>query len=1088
VVLDDVCNAKAIGGKGRVALRGDSMPPAGTRASVGGVPVVFANRPDGLDHIDVGASLFHYRNQRGFFMAQKTWPGAESLDPARILLRVPNRPYRRLWVVAASDGEANRVPVVTARFYRPHAGFAVDAAARVPLLTARGGPKGARRLPVRLASGRRASLWLLPIELDSATIASRFRHAMTLSLELTKEVHDYRPYPDPAGYDCFQGGLPSGVRIFALTLEEAPIRLLASGNRTGNAYVRPESPVWQVDVENLRGKEAAVRASVTVTDPSGARTRVESEGRVGPRMTARFAFPLAPSLLGLHRVHTEVQAGGESFAQAGTFVQLPPDTRRANAGNSRWGLWWWRGGHLTNANEEEDLYLLRAAGTRVASAKELSTRRAWGMAPSTTIIVRGPAQWAYKEPHDPAEYAKFSDEIGRKTAEIMKEKPDAQYFAMFAENAISRDLTYGILPRYIGEADYVLNDQEKARIRASTLTAKAATEGIRKHAPKAKVCFAWCEPTFSVPFMRQKYPRDYMDAIGIDTPQFERMPEVPIRSVSPNRMWILQEEMKRLGYTGVPLIHTESYFPSSHRLALGHRAAADYYVRTAVLSLALGTSRLHFCFTLHDCADYWGSVHYGCIGITGPWPEFNPKPAFPAYATMTRLLDIMAFDGYVPTGSPSAYCVRFKSGRDFIHCLWTIRGTRTATVHAPKAKTLTQVDENGNATPLSSPAAVALSATAVWVIADQPIETIELGEPVHTETPGEHTLTLDPLDAPWLHDPGPYERYAANHWDLPRFPGPMQVEAVASAERGSKVWQIALAKPEKERKLAAWYGVLKPRKPIPIPGKARAVGVWARGRSNWGRIIYEIEDARGEVWQSIGAKEQWNCDDVHSWSYFNFDGWRYLEFPLPAHQPGDAYRERDTVWWNYSAEGVVDLPVRLTRIIVEMRTHHIYVNECVPIADRSVQLDDLMAVYADAESMTDAPVRLQKAAAGVLAPERTGGTALPNPIAALSKRGAAAPPAIAAVAPPDQYYDGTRLQVGIAPVAGAKEYRIYVAAYESGAGAQVMAKGPEPQLMVTRLRPEVALYLFASVVGADGKESKPSKARRILLRDDFPMK
>ena len=713
------------------------------------------------------------------------------------------------------------------------------------------------------------------------------------------------------------------------------------------------------------------------------------------------------------------------------------------------------------------------------------------MSPSTTIIVRGPAKWAYENPHDPKEYAKFSEEIGQKVAKLLEDDPDLQYFAIFAENAISKEMTYGILPRYIGEPDYQPNEQEQARIRASTLTAKAATEGIRKHAPKAKVLFGWCEPTFSVPFMRAGYPKELMDVLGVDTPQFERMPEQPIRSVAPNRMWVLQEEMKRLGYAGIPIIHTESYFPTSHRLALGPRGSADYYVRSAVLSLALGSQRLLFCFTLHDCADYWGSTHYGCIGITGPWPEFDPKPAFPAYATMTQLLDHVEFDGHVPTGSLSTYCVRFKSGRTFVYCLWTIRGTRTATLRVAKPGSLVQIDENGNETALAlvdGAAKVGLAPTPIWVTSDQPIAKVELGAPIHAEAPGQHVVELDALDTPWSYGPKPYERYATNHWDLPRFPGPMQSAAVDSAERGSKVWRIALADPPKERRLAAWYGVFMPPKPIAIPGKARALGVRVNGHSNWGRIIYEIEDARGEIWQSIGAKDQWNCDDVHSWSYFNFDGWRYLEFPLPNHQPGDSYRERDTVWWNSSAEGVVDLPVKLTRIIIEMRTHHIYVNDLVPVADRSVQLADLMAVYDSPEAMTDAPIRLQREAAGAVEAKPTKGAALPNPIAELREKGVGEPPTIAKVAPPDQYYDGTRVVVTLKPVAGAKEYRIYVAAYPSGAGAQVMAKGPEPELLVTRLRPEVPLWLFATCVDAQGKESKPSAASRILLKDDFPMK
>jgi len=1140
VRLGGACNAAA--GK---LLDSAAIPHFWQTVSVAAIPFEFPQpKTGGSDHVDVGESLFHYRNQSGYFDANTTWPEPGSLDPARIRFSVPNRPWRRLWLVAASDGQPNKAPIVTARFYRPRAGFAVDAAAEVPTLTARSARGVARaggtgvppvRLPVTLADGKSGSLWLVPIELDSVTIASRFREEHTLSLELTKQVHDWRAYPDPCVYDRFQGGPPSGVRIFAMTLEEAPVKLIASSNRTGNAFVSPETPVWQVKVENLSNRVLPVRVRVaTALAPTlrvgaqaadalrrrdaerpGARSHAErgNEGRGAERgneeavaveqkavlargASARLDFPVAPRLFGLHRVKTEVEADGEAFAQEGTFVQLPPDTRKADAATSRWGLWWWRGGHLTNPNEEEDLYLLRAAGTRVAATKDIATRRQWGMGPNPHHVLGGPAPWAFKDPYDQKEYAEFADKIGLDVAARLKESPDIPYFCIFTENAISTPLTYGILPRFTGDGDYQMNADEKARFRAFVVTGKAATEGIRKHAPKAKISFGWCEPIFSVPFMWEKYPKESMDAIGVDTPQFERMPEMPIRSIAPNRMWMLQEEMKRCGYTGIPIIHTESYFPSSHPLALGHRVAADYYVRTPVLSLALGTTRFMFCFTLHDCAGYWGSVHYGCIGITGPRPEFNPKPAFPAFATMTRLLDIVQYDGYVPTGSHSAYCVRFKSGSKFIYCLWTIRGDRTAILHVPKAKSLVETDGNGNERgapvaymlPDEAQQGVTLTPAPIWITTDQPITKIELWRPQHNEQPVRHSVVLDGLDDPWAYDQAPYERYAKNHWDLPRFPGPMKSESAWSDERPSpfKVWQVALQDPPTERPLAAWYGVFKPPKPIEIPGKARALGIWANGHSNWGRIIYEIEDAKGEVWQSIGTKDEWNCDDIHSWSYFNFDGWRYLEFPLPEHLPGDNYRGKDTVWWNHSAEGVVDLPLKLTRVIIEMRTHNVYVNELLPVADRSVQLDNLTAAYDSAEAMTDAPVRLQREA-GVVA-FKGSGAALPNPIAALRQTGAGEPPELTKVAPPDQYYDGTRVNVTLKPVAGAKEYRVYVAAYESGAGAKVLAKGDKPELLVGGLRPEFPLFLFATCLDDKGKESKPSVPRRILLKDEFPMK
>lgn len=1088
--IDDRLNAKEIF-PGR-SVDTASLPPALREVSVKNIPFVFPRRGE-LDHIDIGKSLFHYRNQWGSFMARYTWIPPWTLDPNRIQFRIPKRPYRRLWIVATSDGDELSVPRLTARFYRPYAGFSADAKAEVPIFTAKGSVSKSYRLPVRLENGRKANLWLVPIELDSVTIASRFREEPALCLELTKDVYPYRAYPDPNVYDWFQGGLPSGVHIFAMTFEEAPVRLLSSGNRTGNVYVSPEKPIWEVEVENLCREPVSARLSLKVDNPYGEElTYRRRELHLDPLATTKLRIPFYPKVFGLHSVETTLEVDGYRdlhLTQKGTFVQLPPDTRKANQFTSRWGLWCWAGGHLTNPNEEENLYLLRAAGTRVASIRDYALRRKWGMFPAVRFILRSPAEWAFKDPYDPKEYQKFREEIGKRAEEILKENPDTQYFALFAENAISRNLTYGILPRYLGEPEYQLSEQEKLQLRARFLTAKSASEGIRKYAPRAKISFGWCEPIFSVPFMRAGYPKELMDAIGVDLPQFERMPEMPIRSVTPNRLWMLKEEMTRLGYDRLEIIHTESYFPSSHPLALGVRGSANSYVRTAVLSLALGSSRLLYCFTLHDCADYWGSQHYGCIGIIGRRPEFNPKPAFPAYATMTQLLDLVNYDHYIPTGSLSAYCVGFRSRREYIYCLWTIRGKRKAKLLPEEDSALTLVDENGNRRELDPKnPVVELTPNPMWILTEKKLKKLSLYEPLYDDSPPEFTQVLDPLDSLWKYDSAEYEKYATNHWDLMRVPGPMKYELKDSTERNSKVWRIELQKPPKERRLAAWYAVFVPPKPIEIPGKARALGIWANGCSNWGRIIYEIQDANGEIWQSVGARDQWNCDDIHSWSYFNFDGWRYIEFPLPNHLPADNYREKDTVWWNYDKEGVVDLPVKLTRIIIEMRTHHIYVTDCVPVPDRSVELDKLIAAYDDAWSMTDEPVELQRRARNLVEFQPLGGKLLPNPIQILRASAELPPTSIVKLAPPAQYYDGTRIVVTIKPIKGATEYRVYVSAYEDGAGARVMAKGAEPELLVRGFRPELPLYLFVTYLDEKGKESKPSPARRILLRDDFPMK
>ena len=73
-------------------------------------------------------------------------------------------------------------------------------------------------------------------------------------LELTKAIHPYRGYPDPAYYNAFPGGLPSGVHLHGLTLEEAPVWARGTGTNTANLYQDPEKPAWRVLLRNLTAK------------------------------------------------------------------------------------------------------------------------------------------------------------------------------------------------------------------------------------------------------------------------------------------------------------------------------------------------------------------------------------------------------------------------------------------------------------------------------------------------------------------------------------------------------------------------------------------------------------------------------------------------------------------------------------------------------------------------------------------------------------------------------------------------------------------------------------------------------------------
>lgn len=1112
VVLDDLLNAGDF-------VDAASLPKPGEKVNLDGIPFVFPQRTAGRDHVDVGRSLLRYRRSTDANAGDPMtmWPPIGQLDPSRLRVRVPRGAYSTLWLLAASDDEPNSVPAVTARFYKPRKGWAIDAVSEIPVLTASTGDSKVSQLQVKRVDGSPASLWLIGIPLDAAAQSHELRDEQVFHIELTKEVKGFRAFPDPMYYGYYQAGLPSAVRVFAMTLRRAPLEFNAHGNRPGNTYPYPEQPVWQVELKNPQADAIRAEVQVTVTSPNGKSTVQEKHVTVrgGGHLTVDFDPPVHE--FGLHTVSTtvtkseEVKPGPTSIyptpwksrPRTGRFVALPPDTRRATAKTSRWGLWYWRGAHDTHPVVEESMQLFRAYGSFVAGHASFEDRTPWRLGPTPHLAFRTTPAWALEDPYDPAEYAKYSEECGLYVANLLKKEPDMQYVSMFAEHSISLRVTHGTPPEAYGKPWYDYTEEEKNSIKSHFIAAKAAYEGVKKHAPQVKFLFGHCGPLFSLPFMRDEYPKDLFDGYGVDSPQFERMAERPPRAVECNLMYFLNKDMKERGYDNKELVHVESYYPPSHPLALGLREAGDSVVRTGVLSLANGTDRFLACWTLDDPEGAWGSQHYGAVGILEHRPEMNPKPGATAYATMTSMLDTAVYDGSVPTGSQSAYCVRFKeSAGKHIYCLWTIRGTRPITLALKTAKLpkvvldklqMIVTDENGNERKLDltdGRATISLTPTPVWVtVLGTTIETAEVGPPQYADAPGEHRKLLADFEAPSFQFTGkPDERYATNSWDQPREPAPYQAEVVKAGDGQTSVLRVTCDVPQSAPNLTPRYGVFEPKAPIAIPGKARALGVRVNGNSGWGRIVYEIVDAKGEVFQSIGSKDQWNCDDTHSWSYFNFDGWRYLEFPLPGNSPGDDYREPDSVWWNHSAEGIVDLPVSLSKIIVEMPTHQIYVDQIVPAKNLTVEFDDLVAVYDDARSMTDEPVLVQRAAAGMYRAPAGGTDGLPNPIADAAATGIGPATRIERFFAPEQFNDGTRTHVAIAPVAGAKEYQVWVSAYEDGRGAMPMLKTPLTEPLVNRLRPGMPLYFFVTYTDADGKSSKPSAVATVTLKDEFLQK
>ena len=189
------------------------------------------------------------------------------LTPARIQLRIPNARYDALYVVAAFNGEKERIPTLSALFFQPEAGFAMSFETQVPGALMKASAT-ATPLPVKLENGKSANLWLVKIPIDPAKLTS-FSGLETLEVELTKNVKQYRAYPDPFTYGWHGAGMASGVQVYAVTLHKPDVDMGLDSTVFGHVWTDPNVPSYKVTLNSRATAAKAVSLTVETTSYDG---------------------------------------------------------------------------------------------------------------------------------------------------------------------------------------------------------------------------------------------------------------------------------------------------------------------------------------------------------------------------------------------------------------------------------------------------------------------------------------------------------------------------------------------------------------------------------------------------------------------------------------------------------------------------------------------------------------------------------------------------------------------------------------------------------------------------------------------------
>ncbi|NQU12047.1 hypothetical protein HQ590_14730, partial [bacterium] len=937
--------------------------------------------------IDLGQSLYRYRLSHGsgpdtgYVQGMVSWPAAFKVDPATLAFRVPYRNYENVWLLAWLDEAPHAVPRGSLQFFREKAGYPVRTEFAITPESIKQGL--VTKLPQRTAAGKQ--LYLVKVPLDTAGLYGMHDLAdQFLDFELTKPVALGRSYPDPIYYGYHPAGWPSAVHVVGITLEEAPFGYEIRAGAIGHVFERPQQPAYTVAVTNTTDRPLTARVTLKTKSHDGSeKGGGRGRAKISPHGSGVVNIGFDLKNLGWHELRVDVQAGGHRRGHTQSLLVLPPNTRTyGNALNeTRFGTWNLLG-HYTPL--DPDPKSARNEAT-LAMFRQLGLRRFSSHGSFTTPAILKRLDFLPSGPHTVGNaFSKSVQPDGTVVADEMQKGaasevdalvkwgshfPEATYF-YGGEWHISREMQYAPWPAYTGDGDRELTDEEKTNAGRAVKIFTAIGRAARERSPNAKLILQWGAPFGTIAYIRAGMPKDLVDRYGMDAPQFELLPEISNVTGSINQLWAVRQQIDKLGWPQLPMAWCEGPFFPTNPGALTEAEQAEYQIRYWLLGLAYGVEQFEAGVVPHDAGNYYGAEHYGA-GVFHRRPLEHPKPAVAAIATATAMLCGADVVGPVDTGCLTTYCLAFRRAKDqaMIYALWRVNGTVDATLKVHGAQPV-MTDAMGNATPRrpnkEGAITIRLSSSPVWLTGVEQIDGFSFSAPSYTEAPAKLTRPLAAFTADrWAYDGAEDKAYAYNHFAIRRITDPKLKAEFGQGEEGHAD-AVAITLPVEpgdpsspgyagaSRPLATRYGQLKLKKPVTIPGKAAALGLWIKGNSSWGRVVYQCRDANGELWTSVGTKDDWNCDDTHAWSYVSFEGWRYVRFPLPGNQPWDSARDLEMTWWGcHGGDGIVDLPLTLEKIIVEARNEVPYLGVMKLVPDRTYQLAGLVAEYDSEANTTD---------------------------------------------------------------------------------------------------------------------------------------
>lgn len=708
----------------------------------------------------------------------------------------------------------------------------------------------------------------------------------------------------------------SAVNLFGVTFRRAGVYLDMIQSEPGNIFYNDDVPETGVLVTSVRPGKYTLRWSILDSYGKETLKKMEKElsfANVGEMQ--KITVPLDMPEEGLYGLRVEILDNGVAdIVHDASFALLGKDTRLAEPIESPFGSWY-TPHHFGTSDPEIYMRIFHKIGVRRPCGLGKLVDKNGVLLHADLIkkykLTLNQLGWCGMPPENATDEEMEKHFSDAWDAQI-KAFPDCKYVTIYHES-------YG--DYYVPEAHGEKVEATEKDVRFAKVATSIAA-WFRKNHPDIKLCYGnnTSSQSLTAALLRCNFKPEYLDFVGIETPGQGCVPE-RLWKGGTQGTWYAQEVGRTYGLdlkvTGCFefTMRPERLFDSLHE-------QAAYFMRDALIGLSYGYETLGIS-GLNDAGGWYSQTLWGSDGLCRRGPLFYPKPLLLAYSTMTKVLDQIKFGPKtMDTGNLSAYAIEFDRKRgDHVYAFWVPKGESEMTFDFPKSVDAELVDCFGKSKKVSGKDfTLTASIFPSYLIVREKADSVR------------HSKTISPKPPESFKVAVPFDRIkdlsivaaprSLRADDLHLQPGKFEVSEVNDEEMG-KCIEIKLIREGSLPDIAPEYIRIDLEKPAILEGTPDELGLWVKGDGGWGKVGFDIQDARGYRYRNETHGNAWEGSivDFACRSYINFKGWYFMTYPLDA--KGVKHRRQVSLGGRWTAEpGVNDppeYPIQLNAIHVTLR-------------------------------------------------------------------------------------------------------------------------------------------------------------------------